>query len=233
MACGAAVEMAHRDGLSLRDRAGAMPIRPDLALRFFCALPLLLAASVAHAADAVVLADCAAHQRETPLRSEQGSAGIMVNLAESPESIRGMAKTLLDAALKSARSAHTPTVVFRVAPSHFLPLPKQQALCTQLASETSVRPLKYADRSFTDVEAFDSWLAAFSQGQGEDGKLLYTQCGGNCDPSFTFVINHGERDMQVATEVYCGYARDRSVNLYTLSTTLRGACPAGANSFAP
>ena len=31
------------------------------------------------------------------------------------------------------------------------------------------------------------------------------------------------------TEVYCGYARDRTINLYTLSTTLRGACPAGAN----
>ena len=195
-------------------------------MRLFFALTLLLAASVAHAADAVVLSNCVAHQRETPLRSEQGSAGIMVNLAESPESIRGMAKTLLDAALQSARSAHTPTVVFRVAPSHFLPLPKQQALCTQLASETSIRPLKYADRSFADVEAFDTWLAAFSQGHGEDGKLLYEQCGGNCDPSFTFVVSQQTGVMQVATEVYCGYARDRKVNLYTLSTTLRTACPA-------
>jgi len=233
MACGAAVEMARRDDLPLNNLAGVEPIRPYLALRFFCALTLLLTASVAPADDSVVLADCAAHQRETPLRSEQGSAGIMVNLAESPESIRGMAKTLLDAALQSAQSAHTSTVVFRVAPSHFLPLPKQQALCTQLATETSVRPLKYADRSFTDVEAFDTWLAAFSQGHGEDGKLLYAQCGGNCDPSFTFVINHAQGDMRVATEVYCGYARDRTINLYTLLTTLRGACPAGAQSLAP
>lgn len=148
----------------------------------------------------------------------------MVNLAESEDSIRGMARSLLDDALQSARAAHAPTVVFRVAPSAYLPLPKQQALCTQLATETGARPLKYADRSFSKVEDFDAWLLAFSQGQGEDGKLLYTQCGGNCDPSFTFVIQHGDHDMKVATEVYCGYARDRKINLYTLSTTLRGAC---------
>ena len=168
---------------------------------------------------------CAAHQGETPLRSEQGSAGIMVNLAETPESIRGVARSLLDDALRSARDAQAPTVVFRVAPTVYLPLSEQQALCTRLASETSLRPLTYADRLFTKVEDFDAWLMAFSQGQGEDGRLLYAQCGGNCDPSFTFVIAHGEHDMTVATEVLCGYARDRKINLYTLSTTLRGACP--------
>lgn len=175
--------------------------------------------------DSAAAASCTAHERETLLRSEQGSAGIMVNIAESPESIRAMAKSLLDDALVSARSAQAPTVVFRVAPTTYLPLPRQQSLCTQLATETSARPLKYADRSFANVEDFDAWLMAFSQGQGEDGKLLYTQCGGNCDPSFTFVIAHGEREMKVATEVYCGYARDRKINLYTLSTTLRGSCP--------
>ena len=186
-------------------------------------LTLTLAVSGARADDAP---SCATHQRETPLRSEQGSAGIMVNLAETPESIRGMARSLLDDALLSAKRAQAPTVVFRVAPTTYLPLSEQQALCTQLATETSLRPLTYADRSFTKVEDFDAWLMAFSQGQGEDGRLLYAQCGGNCDPSFTFVIAHSEHDMTVATEVLCGYARDRKVNLYTLSTTLRGACPA-------
>ncbi len=183
-------------------------------------------ASSARAADTVAAPTCAAHERETPLRSEQGSAGIMVNLAETPDSIRGLARTLLDDALRSAKDAQVPTVVFRVAPTTYLPLSKQQPLCTQLATETSVRPLIYPDRLFAKVEDFDAWLMAFSQGQGDDGKLLYAQCGGNCDPSFTFVIAHGEHDMTVATEVYCGYARDRKVNLYTMSTTLRGACPA-------
>ncbi len=150
----------------------------------------------------------------------------MVNIAETPDSIRGLAKHLLDHGLSVAKQAQAPTVVFRVAPSSYLPLPKQQALCSKLAAETAVHPLKYADRHFANAEDFDAWLMAFSQGQGEDGKLLYSQCGGNCDPSFTFVIDHGEHDMKVATEVYCGYARDRKINLYTLSTALRSSCTA-------
>ncbi|MCC6710237.1 MAG: hypothetical protein IT492_21985 [Gammaproteobacteria bacterium] len=160
------------------------------------------------------------------MQSEQGSAGIMVNLAETEDSIRGVARSLLGAALQSATKAGAPAVVFRVAPTHYLPLSQQQPLCTQLATETSVRPLKFADRSFSKVEDFDAWLMDFAQGQGDDGKLLYSQCGGNCDPSFTFVVSQQTGVMQVATEVYCGYARDRKVNLYTLSTTLRTACPA-------
>lgn len=170
--------------------------------------------------------ECATAMHETPLQSAQGSAGIMVNLAETEDSIRGVARSLLGAALHSAGQAGASEVVFRVAPTRYLPLAEQQPLCTKLATETSVRPLNYADRSFSSVEDFDAWLMAFSQGQGEDGKLLYAQCGGNCDPSFTFVVSQQTGVMQVATEVYCGYARDRKVNLYTLSTTLRAACTA-------
>lgn len=150
----------------------------------------------------------------------------MVNLAETEDSIRGVARSLLGAALQAAGKADAPAVVFRVAPTAYMPLPQQQPLCTKLATETGQRPLKFGDRSFTAVEQFDAWLMAFAQGQGEDGKSLYAQCGGNCDPSFTFVISQATGVIAVATEVYCGYARDRKVNLYTLSTTLRGACPA-------
>ena len=176
------------------------------------------------AADGVM--SCAPHAIETPLRSEQASAGIMVNIAEAPDSIRATVKSLLGDAVSSAKTAQTPTVVFRVAPTNYLPLPEQQPLCTQLAIQTSLQPLKFADRAFANVEDFDIWLTAFSQGQGADGKLLYQQCSGNCDPSFTFVVSRGDTAMMVATEVYCGYARDRKINLYTLSTALRGVCAA-------
>ena len=149
----------------------------------------------------------------------------MVNIAEAPDSIRATVKSLLGDAVSAARTAHAPAVVFRVAPSHYLPLPQQQPLCTQLATQTSLQPLKFAARAFPNVEDFDTWLTAFSQGQGVDGKLLYQQCGGNCDPSFTFVVSPGDTEMTVMTEVYCGYTRERKINLYTLSTTLRAACP--------
>jgi hypothetical protein len=188
---------------------------------------LILTLAVSHGAMAADdIQACTAPLKETPLRSEQASAGIMVNLAAAPGSIRATVKSLLDDAVGGAQAAPSQTVVFRVAPTNYLPLPEQQPLCTQLASETSLQPLKYADRAFATVEDFDGWLTAFSQGQGADGKLLYQQCGGNCDPSFTFVVSRGASSMTVATEVYCGYARDREINLYTLSTALREACSA-------
>ncbi len=189
-------------------------------------LTLTLAAHGQRAVAAEDAETCASHPKETLLRSEQASAGIMVNIAEAPDSIRATVKNLLDDALGGAKAAQTPTVVFRVAPTNYLPLPEQQPLCTQLAIQTSLQPLKFADRAFANVEDFDIWLTAFSQGQGADGKLLYQQCSGNCDPSFTFVVSPGDTAMTVATEVYCGYARDRKINLYTLSTALRGVCSA-------
>ena len=187
-------------------------------------LALTLAAHAQHAAAIDDPQACAARLQETPLRSEQASAGIMANLAEAPDSIRATVKGLLGDAVSAAKTAQAAAVVFRVAPTRYLPLPEQQPLCTALATRTNLQPLKFADRAFPDVEEFDSWLTAFSQGQGADGKLLYQQCGGNCDPSFTFVVSPGATALSVTTEVYCGYARDREINLYTLSTTLRAAC---------
>ena len=211
--------------LNLTTHPGSSTIRHSQ--RFFCAVTLTLSL-VSHAAQLAAgeaQPACSTPLTETPLRSEQASAGIMVNIAEAPESIRATVKTLLGDALNAAKSAQAPTVVFRVAPTRYLPLPEQQPLCTHLATQTNLQPLTFADRAFPDVEEFDSWLTAFSQGKGDDGKLLYQQCGGNCDPSFTFVVAPTAGELTVMTEVYCGYARDRAINLYTLSTTLRTACP--------
>lgn len=204
--------------------SGSKVIRHPHTLLVALTLALTLTALQAMATDAKQA--CTTDAKETPLRSEQASAGIMVNLAESPDSIRATVKQLLGEAVNAAKVAQAPTIVFRVAPTSYLPLPEQQALCTQLAMQTSAQPLRYPDHVFANVEDFDSWLTAFSQGQDTDGKLLYQQCGGNCDPSFTFVVSRGDTNLAVATEVYCGYARDRKVNLYTLSTTMRGACSA-------
>ena len=173
---------------------------------------------------------------ETPLRSEQGSAGIMFNLTEHPQSIRAQAKKLLHEAVAAAAGpdlapctancapVRGPAVVFRVAPMAYLPLPQQSPLCTQLATTTSTRPLTYPVHEFSTVDELDAWIMQFSQGQGTDGKLLYQQCGGNCDPSYTFVIDTGSRGYAINTEVYCGFARDRKNNLYSMTTALRAGC---------
>ncbi|MBI2801130.1 MAG: hypothetical protein HYX63_12775 [Gammaproteobacteria bacterium] len=171
-----------------------------------------------------------------PLQTEQGSAGVMYNFAEHPTSIRAVAKKLLGAAVDAAAAARkancrascgpeqTPHIVFRVAPVALLPKAEQELLCVRLANETGKRPLKYGLHEFSSIEKFDAWIMQFSQGLGADGKLLYRQCGGNCDPSYTFIIAPGESGLKVNTEVYCGFTRDRKNEMFNLSTALRPQC---------
>ncbi|MSR12962.1 MAG: hypothetical protein EXR86_00020 [Gammaproteobacteria bacterium] len=195
-------------------------------------LPLAPTASSVHGVET-----CAGPPAETPLRAEQGSSGVMYNFAEHPKSIRAVAKKLLTAAVDASAEAqksacdaapcaseNPPSIVFRVAPITLLPANVQQPLCLQLAERTSKLPLKYGTHEFPSVEKFDEWITQFSLGQGPDGKLLYEQCGGNCDPSYTFIIAPGEMGLKVNTEVYCGFARDRKDEMFALSTTLRHQC---------
>ena len=168
--------------------------------------------------------------------SEQGSAGVMYNLAEHPTSIRAVAKKLLSAAVASATVAQgtpcvgacggraAPRILFRVTPSAYLPMAQQQALCHQMVRQTQARPLHYGPHTFPNVAAFDAWLMEFSQGRGSDGRLLYQQCGGDCDPSFTFNVKPDAQSLAVDTAVVCGYARDRKFDNYRLSTTLLAGC---------
>jgi hypothetical protein len=198
---------------------------------------LLLARSTL-AADLPAQPACAVPPVETALMSEQGSAGVMYNLAEHPTSIRAVAKKLLSAAVVSATAAQgtpcvgacgsgaAPTILFKVTPSAYMPMAQQQALCHQMVRQTQARPLHYGPRTFPNVAAFDAWLMEFSQGRGRDGRLLYQQCGGDCDPSFTFSVKPEAQSLVVDAAVVCGYARDRDINNYQLSTALLAGCSA-------
>jgi hypothetical protein len=65
----------------------------------------------------------------------------------------------------------------------------------------------------------------FTQGRGDDGKLLYEQCGGNCDPNYTFFIEPDGDKLHVNAEVFCGFARDRgNGDMFEISTLIRPRC---------
>ena len=238
------------DVLLWASHTGSSPISNRAALVSIIGLTLVLATAVGRADDgarqqpvaaaavaaASVLRACDGPAAETPLRAEQGSAGIMYNLAEHPKSIRAVAKRLLgdavDASARAQQSSCTadcgadraPRVVFRVAPIFYLPKQQQQPLCVQLSSETSKRPLSYGLHEFSTIEQLDAWIMQFSQGMGPDGELLYQQCGGNCDPRFTFIIAPGKSGLKVSTEVYCGFTRDRKSDMFNMTTALRPQC---------
>ena len=165
---------------------------------------------------------------ETIIATEKGSVGFMKNLAESEDSIRAIADKQLRAALESKTSDQSSSssetsdtrIIYRVKPIEFLPKAEQNQICLQLEEETSVTPLKYGPNEFASVTGLNDWIMSLTRGNGEDGKLLYKQCGSNCSPRYTFSIDAKESNYVVNTEVLCGLARDTASDLYELSTAL-------------
>lgn len=181
-------------------------------------------------------ADCALTPDETPIASETGSASIIKNLAEHPGSIRAIAGRLLsDALIADGKQAGTDCdaacaqrataeIVYRVAPTAYLADDQQREVCRKFESETSSHPLTFNQRQFRSVDELNEWIMAFSQGHGEDGRLLYKLCSSNCSPRYTFLIAEQNTGYAVKTEVLCGLARDRSNDVYRVSTAVRRSC---------
>lgn len=181
-------------------------------------------------------ADCALTPDETPIASETGSVGIVKNLAEHPSSIRAIAGRLLsDALIADGKQAGTDCdaacaqrataeIVYRVAPTAYLADDQQREVCRKFESETSSHPLTFNQRQFRSVDELNEWIMAFSQGHGEDGRLLYELCSSNCSPRYTFLIAEQNAGYAVKAEVLCGLARDRSNDVYRVSTAVRRSC---------
>ena len=163
----------------------------------------------------------------------------MYNLAEHPKSIRAIAGQQLKDALEKREQAAAGAacadcaktrVVYRVAPTVFLPRESQQAVCLSLEQETRAQPFKFADRRFENLNQVNDWVMQFSQGRGPEGKDLYERCGANCSPRYEFLIAPDADGIALTTRVACGLARDRSSEDYEVSTALRTECNSGADA---
>ncbi len=181
-------------------------------------------------------ADCALTANETPIATETGSVGIIKNLAEDPSSIRAVAGRLLSNALSADGKTSgsdcdeacvqraKAQIVYRVAPTTYLADDQQREVCRKFETQTSSHPLTFNQREFSSVAELNEWITAFSQGHGEDGRLLYELCSSNCSPRYTFLIAEQNAGYAVKAEVLCGLARDRSNDVYRLSTAVRRSC---------
>lgn len=182
--------------------------------------------------------ECPRTLPEEPLATEYGSAGIMKNMAETEDSIRAIASRLLEQALTVESTKPAPgcspdcpddgvaAVIYRVAPSAFLPRSQQNDVCLRFEDETAANPLRFEPPVFADGGAVNAWISDFSQGRGDHGKRLYEQCSSNCSPRYTFVIGTSDAGYTVEAEVLCGLARDRANDQYLISTALRRSCAA-------
>ena len=180
--------------------------------------------------------DCSESQREVALASATGSVGFIKNLAEDPSSLRVVAGHLLTKALadepRPASAGCAPNcsadaraeVVYRVTPTAFLAAGQQRDVCRRFESETTLHPLEFNQRSFRNVAELNDWIMEFSQGRGDDGKLLYQRCSSNCSPRYTFLIAEQNSGYAVRASVLCGLARDKSNENYRISTAVRRSC---------
>ena len=208
----------------------------------FLALAMILLGPLAQADEVVdgeqhgfAGADCPLPLEEKLLATEYGSAGFIKNMAESPDSIRAIAARLLEVALAGENEpaagcepacphGQTTQVIYRVAPVSFLADNKQHEVCLAFENQTAANPMLFEARSFSSVDDVNEWMTAFSQGRGEDGRLLYERCSSNCSPRYTFVIHEQDAGYEVKAEVLCGLARDKSNDQYLISTAVRHRC---------
>lgn len=202
-----------------------------------CVLALAIGSLSAQASAVGARAtDCARTPAETQIATATGSVGVMKNLAEHPNSIRAVAGRLLSDALIADGKQAGPAcdtacaqrdkaeIVYRVAPTAYLADNQQREVCRKFESETSSHPLTFNQRQFRNVDELNEWIMAFSQGQGEDGRLLYELCSSNCSPRYTFLIAEQNAGYAVKAEVLCGLARDRSNDVFRVSTAVRRSC---------
>jgi hypothetical protein len=176
---------------------------------------------------------CATQLPEKHLGEKFASAGMLANLRGSSDSIRAIARELLDAALRGEPQARCPKncgvrdaeVIYRVAPTVFLKSSRQRSECLSLEQQTSASPFQFAAQRFANLDDLNKWLMDFSRGKGTQGKELYRRCSSNCSPRYTFRIGGSrETGFTVVSEVLCGLARDKSEPRYSLSTAMQLHC---------
>jgi hypothetical protein len=149
------------------------------------------------------------------------SAGITSNLWNSENSIKFKSKQLLAKALARAGDSNNAVVVFTSVPTTFLEGKTDSAgiACETRLAETTKTPIIFSNRIFANDSALLDWISDFSQGDGKEGNDLYKRCSGDCSPQYEYHISKTEEgSYNLTARVICGKARNKSDDLYYLTT---------------
>jgi len=166
-----------------------------------------------------------------------GSSGTFANLRGSADSIKARSKTMLERATAApkARPAEAvcpaeckapkePEIVFSTAPSRVRSNYSEEQICAELLEQTSKEPVIFRGKQFPDLDSLNSYFADLCQGSGEDGKVLYQKCPGDCSPRYESSIVMQPVGFVMTTVSVCGHARDKDYGMYDLQTTFRWKC---------
>lgn len=181
---------------------------------------------------------CTPINKDIPVRQATASAGFFANLRNSDDSINYLTDELLSQAEANAGdlqrreegcsrvcSNAAIAVVFRSVPRLTLSGYSESARCDQLLSQTTQNPIVFDKKLFDSKDEAEDWYEELTQGDGDDGEILYAKCPGKCSPSYTSVIYKQASKFVVTTSVVCGHARDKDDDQYNLSAALRWVCP--------
>jgi len=216
---------------TITDRASSA-FMPRIAFRFAAALALCLEI------PAWSQQPCTPDHVDLPKEQTTASAGLLSNLSKSRGSLRSELSRLLgnareqiaqvkptgNACSSACRKVTPAHILFRVAPNKFLESYADFDKCEKLQKQTSSQPLRFGPHRAGSIDELAGWLSDVSQGDGQDGAVLYQKCGGRCSPRYSMDVI-ADSDRFVATlEVVCGHARDKKDNSYTIASSYRWAC---------
>lgn len=92
---------------------------------------------------------------------------------------------------------------------------KDRDYCKQKLEETAKNPYTFKEIKFEEMDDFNDWFSDFSQGDGDEGRLLYKKCDKSCSPSYSILIKRNQdKTFVVIPNATCGEARDKDDNQY-------------------
>lgn len=203
-------------------------------------LLLIFCACSAHSASHLAAAEsCSAKGLKEEVSTTLATAGVFANLRGAESSIKVQAQRILDqaktaalgkddAACQGCKLSDQPRIIFRAEPNQLLGEYDDQAKCEEYLRRTTASPIKFTGWVFRQTEEFAEMFSRFAQGKGDDGKLLYEKCDGDCSPRYTVEIVERSGGISHADiNVICGPARDKDEGNYKLSSAVLWRCSEG------
>jgi hypothetical protein len=183
---------------------------------------------------------CVSQVKDTPFRATTATASVFANLQNRKGSLRHETEALFDAAKAAVEEGtfaapkdlcrspcnESPKAffVFRAAPQKYRENYGDKEKCAALLQQTQREPFTFAGREFDSLDSFYEWWSDFAQGNGADGKDLYSRCDGSCSPQYLLILSEKNGGLSVDSSVICGHARDKDDNMYQISSSFRWTC---------
>ncbi|MDZ4785336.1 MAG: hypothetical protein SGJ02_04585 [bacterium] len=184
---------------------------------------------------------CSKNHVYIPFESQKATAGFFANFWNRSGSVSFESEKIFQKAKEKMNSIQvpklkcpigctlnrTPNIYFKSSPERFQSEYEDKPYCLNQKKLTEITPIQYTMTSINSIESLMSWIGDLTQGKGTEGKDLYHRCDLSCSPHYEYLIsihNKSDENYSVKASIVCGEARDKSHNIYNLSSFFRFDC---------